>query len=90
MEQLALFVLPRPTPSEEDASGTASNVASLRTFGDGTTRGTDSIKEVFQTVDNFFPIEIPLEEPFCGLIEETPAGSSLMYTPGSTMGLIFP
>ncbi|KAJ5186375.1 hypothetical protein N7449_011139 [Penicillium cf. viridicatum] len=78
MEQLALFVLPRPTPSEEDASGTASNVASLRAFGDGTTRGTDSMKEVFQAVDNLFPIEIPLEEPFHSLIEETPAGSSTL------------
>ncbi|KAJ5420286.1 hypothetical protein N7465_002805 [Penicillium sp. CMV-2018d] len=79
MEQLALFVLPRPTPSEEDASGTASNVASLAAFRDATTRSTDSIKEVSQTVDNLFTIEIPLEEPpdsFNGLIEETPAGSS--------------
>lgn len=61
MEQLALFVLPRPTPSEENASGTASNVASLGAFGDGTTRSTDSIKEVSQTGSSTLPYVSPRE-----------------------------
>ncbi|KAF3015229.1 hypothetical protein E8E15_006607 [Penicillium rubens] len=51
MEQLALFVLPRTTPSEEAFSRTASNAASLAAFGDESTHCTDAVKAPPQMVD---------------------------------------
>lgn len=50
MEQLALFVLPRTTPSEEASSRTASNGPYLPAFRDESTLSTDSVKRLPQRV----------------------------------------
>ncbi|KGO70065.1 hypothetical protein PEX1_068390 [Penicillium expansum] len=51
MEQLALFVLPRTTSSEEASSGTASNATFLAAFGDESTPSTALAKGLSQIVD---------------------------------------